>query len=284
MKVLKVIYITSLVILFAKLNHTYAQEAGTLKTVLTNCFIIDCTGKPPMKDMTVIIVDNHIEKIKRGPYRPSPGEKDVRVFDLEGGYVLPGLWNVHTHIGNILPDPKNILANDPLPATLIRAGRICMDALRRGFIGIRNVGDRDYIDLFWRDAFDSGVFVGPRIFGCGNEITATGGHGTEGPFGVVAIEIDGPYEMRKAIREHTKHRVDWIKIMADELHQDELEASVETAHENRLRVAVHAAEPAAGKAVAAGVDCIEHGYRLKDETIKLMAEKAPFTVRPSCAI
>ena len=107
MKVLKVIYITLLVILFAKLNHTYAQEAGTLKTVLTNCNVIDCTGAKPMKNMTVVITGNKITDIKRGMYRPSPGEKEVRLFDLKGGYVLPGLWNVHTHIGDILPDPKH---------------------------------------------------------------------------------------------------------------------------------------------------------------------------------
>ena len=276
MKGLKVLMLVVFVLLFSIINYTVAQNPNTIKTVLTNCVVIDCTGKPPMEDMTVVITGGKIVEIKRGTYDPSPGETTVRVFNLKGGYVLPGLWNVHTHIGDILPDPKNILANDPLPTTLIRAGRNCMDALRRGFIGIRNVGDRDYIDLFWRDAFDSGVFVSPRIFGCGNEITATGGHGTEGPFGVVAIEIDGPYEMRSAIREHKKHGVDWIKIMADELQQDELEAAVETAHENGLRIAAHAAEPVSGKAVEAGVDCIEHGYGLKDETIELMAEKGTF--------
>jgi len=207
MKGLRVLMLVVVAILFSIISTTYAQNPNTSKTVLTHCVVIDCTGKPPMEDMTVVITGGRIAEIKRGIYDPSPGETNVRVFNLEGGYVLPGLWNVHTHIGDILPDPKNILANDPLPASLIRAGRNCMDALRRGFIGIRNVGDRVYIDLFWRDAFNSGVFVGPRIFGCGNEITATGGHGTEGPFGVVAIEIDGPYEMRSAIREHKKHGV-----------------------------------------------------------------------------
>ncbi len=82
--------------------------------------------------------------------------------------------------------------------------------------------------------------------------------------------------MRNAILEHTKRRLDWIKIMADELQQDELEAAIKTAHENGLRIAAHAAEPAAGKAVAASIDCIEHGYGLTYETIKLMAEKNTF--------
>jgi len=273
---MRVVGIVSLVVLFAVGNQTYAQETSSMKTVLTNCSVIDCTGKPPMEDMTVVITDDTITEIRSGTYRQSPGETNVRVFDLEGSYVLPGLWNVHTHIGDLILDLKNILPNEPSPPALIRAGRNCMEALRRGIVGIRNVGDRDYMDVFWREAFYTGVFVGPRIFACGNEITSTGGHGTDRRFGVVAIEIDGPYEMRSAIREHKKNRVNWIKIMADGFQQDELEAAIKTAHENGLRIVAHAAEPAAGKAVAAGIDSIEHGYGLKDETIELMAEKGTF--------
>ena len=57
-------------------------------------------------------------------------------------------------------------------------------------------------------------------------------YGADRRFGAVAIEIDGPYEVRNAIREHTKHRLNWIKIMADELQQDELEAAIKTAPVN----------------------------------------------------
>jgi imidazolonepropionase-like amidohydrolase len=260
------------------MSNAYGQDTSKKKTVLMNCVVIDCTGTPPMENMTVVIRDDSITEIRHGTYRQSPGEKNVRIFNLEGGYVLPGLWNVHTHIGDLLPDPKNILANEPLPPSVIRSGRTCMDALRRGFIGIRNVGDRDYIDVFWREAFNAGVFVGPRIFASGNEITATGGHGTDRRFGVVAIEIDGPYEMRSAIREHKKHRLNWIKIMAGELQQDEIEAAVKTAHQRGMRITADAGEPVAGIAVKAGIDCIEHGDQLTDETIALMAKKGTFYV------
>jgi len=59
---------------------------------------------------------------------------------------------------------------------------------------------------------------------------------------------------------------------------DEVEAAVEVAHHNGLRVASHSREPATYRSVQAGVDSIEHGYGLKDETIKLMAEKGTFYV------
>jgi len=277
MKALRVLGIGSLVVLFAGVNQTYAQDTSSMNTVLTNCSVIDCTGKPPMENVTVVITGNTITEIERGTYRQSPAENNVRVFDLNGGYVLPGLWNVHAHLDDLLPDPKHLLDNEPVGRSAIRAGRNAMEALRHGFTGLRITGERDYLDVAWRDAFESGVFIGPRIFACGNPITATGGHGWE-PVGPVAIQIDGPYEMRKAVREHIKHGVDHIKIMDTELSLDELEAAVETAHQRGRRVCAHSAEPTSNRSVKAGVDCLEHGYGLTDETIQLMVEKGAFYV------
>lgn len=248
-----------------------------MRTILTNCTVIDCIGKAPIKNMTVVIEGNKITRLEPGIYKKKPGDQNIRIFDLEGGYVLPGLWNVHVHLEDLFPDPNHIMEGEPLVDAVIRAGRNAMDGLRRGFTGLRDVGERNYLDVAWREAFDKGVFVGPRIFACGPPITATGGHGWE-PIGPAAIQIDGPYEMRKAVRENIKHGVDWIKIMDTELRPDEIKAAVETAHQRGLRVCAHSGEPTAYQSVQAGVDCLEHGYGLKDETIKLMAEKNVFYV------
>ena len=55
------------------------------KTVLTNCTVIDCTGRPPMEDVTVVIVGNKIAEIEQGSYKKSAEEKNTKVFDLDGG-------------------------------------------------------------------------------------------------------------------------------------------------------------------------------------------------------
>ena len=250
-----------------------AQE-NALTTILTNATVIDATGAPPRADSTVVIRGNRIVEIRAGRYQGPEGD-GVRVFDLEGGYILPGLWNNHSHLSDLLPDPHNILVGEPILPAAIRAGRNAMDALRSGFTSLRMTGERDYIDVAWRDAFDAGVFVGPRIIASGNPITATGGHGADG-IGVVAIEIDGPFEMRRAIREDIKNGADFIKIMVDELQPDEIRAAIETAHQYDVKVTGHAREPGARLAVELGIDSIEHGYGLTDETIRLMAEKGTF--------
>jgi imidazolonepropionase-like amidohydrolase len=250
-----------------------AEQNEPTKTVLTNCNVIDCTGKKPMENMTVVIRGNTITEIKRGSYGSSGAEEGVRVIDLDGGYVLPGFWNVHMHMAALLPDPNNILQGEPLPSAVIRAGLNAMDGIRWGFTSIRTVGERDYLDVSWRDAFDAGFFMGPRIFTCGEAVSITGGHRGDVPSGA-----DGVAEIRKAVRSRIVQGVDWIKIMGVEMLQDELEAAVETAHHMGRRVASHSKEPATYRSVKAGVDCIEHGYGLRDETIRLMVEKGTFYV------
>jgi len=262
-----------------------------MKTILTNCTVIDCTGKLPMEDMTVIIEGDKIAELKPGVYQQAAGEGE-RVFDLKGGYVLPGLWNVHVHLGDLLPDPKYLMDSESAIDYAIRAGRNAMDALRAGVTGNRVVGEDAFVDVAWKWAFDAGVFVGPRLFVCGKAILVTGGHG-HGTLG--AVEVDGPYEMRKAVREQLKHGADQIKLVVtggvmtagegmqeSQLLLDEIQAATEVAHQKGKRVCVHAWGTAGVKtAIRGGVDCIEHGL-LDDEAVEMMVENDVFYVPTLC--
>ena len=250
-------------------------EANSLiqhsKTVLTNCNIISCSGSKLMKNMTLTIIGNKISEIKRGKYKPARGDKDINVIDLEGGYVLPGFWNMHMHLSGLLPDPNHVQDNESTASATIRAGLNAMDGIRHGFTSIRSVGERDYIDIAWRDAFNQGYFMGPRIFASGEPVTATGGHRGDVEFG-----SDGVSEIRKAVRQRIQNGVDWIKIVDVEMLLDELEAAIETTHSLGRKITSHSREPATYRSVLAGIDCIEHGYGLTDKTIKLMAEKGVY--------
>jgi len=270
--------LTFIIILISCLMVGLLDAAGekapdSKKIVLTNCNVIDGTGREPMASMTVVISGNTITDIRQGGYEKSAEEENVRLLNLENGYVLPGFWNVHMHLAALLPDPNNLQEHESLSSAVIRAGLNAMDGLRSGFTSIRTVGEREYLDLAWRDAFDQGFFMGPRIFGSGEVVSITGGHRGDVPSGA-----DGVAEIRKAVRTRIVNGVNWIKIMGVEMLQDELEAAVETAHYNGLRVASHSKEPSTFRSVKAGVDCIEHGYGLRDETIELMAAKGTFYV------
>jgi len=273
-----------------------------MRTVLTNCTVIDCTGSSPKQDMTIVIDDDTISEVtsaasgKSGKTTKGSDAEGIsaesRVLDLQGGYVLPGLWEAHTHLGDLIPDPHNLLESESIFDYTIRAGRNAIDALKKGITSIRVCGDDSFTDVAWKRAFDAGVMVGPRLFVSARPICITGGHG-HGTLG--ALEVDGPDEMRKAVRENIKNGADLIKLMVtggvmtegetmqeSQLLPDEIEAAVEVAHMRGKRVAVHAWGTEGVKtALRGGVDSIEHGL-LDDEAIDMILERDAFYVPTIC--
>ncbi len=275
MKFFKPLGFILLAILFSIGNLSYGKEKSPKINVLTNGHLIDGTGRALMKDVTVIIEGNIIKEIRQGIYHQPPGKMNVLVFDLDGGYILPGLWNMHVHLSDLLPDVHDMLGHELTFPAFIRAGRNAMDALKRGFTGLRIVGERDYIDLAWRDAFDKGIFVGPRLFAAGKIVTPSEGNPSE-PGWPVEIYADGPDEIRKAVRKNIATGIDLVKIFAPPLQEDEMATIIGIAHRHGLKVTAHSGGKSAHRAVVAGVDCIEHGTMISDETIQLMTEKGTF--------
>jgi len=128
------------------------------------------------------------------------------------------------------------------------------------------------MDVAWKRAFDSGQYVGPRLYACGHFLTTTGGHFlTSGH----AHECDGPYGFVKAIREQIKRGVDHIKLNLSGgimgpawdrhsqsfLLEEELEAAFAICRQRGFRVMAHAASPETVVAAARlGAHSVEHGY------------------------
>ena len=237
-------------------------------TVLTNANVIDATGSPVQAGMTLVITGNTITSIMPGAYRPTGDE--ARVIDLDGAYVVPGFWNMHTHLTALLPH-NHALDGASEGSKVIRAGVNAMEGLRHGFTALRSVGEEDYIDVTWQRAFDQGYFMGPRIFASGQPVSPTAGHR-----GSTVDGADGVAAIRKAVRSRIQNGVSTIKIHNVEMLPDELAAVVETAHSLGVHVTAHTREPAAQAAVEAGVDCLEHGYGLTDHTIELMVRRGTF--------
>jgi len=233
-------------------------------------FVIDGTGGPVQEDMTIVISGERIAEVTEGPYESSGAGDRAEVHDLDGAWVLPGFWNMHTHLSVMFPH-NHALDDERLPSKVIRAGLNAIDGLRHGFTSVRSVGEEDYIDVAWQQAFDHGFFLGPRIFASGEPVSPTAGHR-----GSVDEGADGVAAIRKEVRRRVQRGARVIKLFSVEMLPDELEAAVETARSLGVHVTSHVREPGARAAVEAGVDCLEHGYGLTDETIELMAEKGTF--------
>ena len=259
-----------------------------MRTVLKNATLIDCVNATPAENTSVLIEDGRIADIVTAGRKAET--RDATVIDLEGAYLMPGLWDVHVH-----PDYLS-LAEAPLAEQVALFGHRLMTSLTEsGIVGFRCAGTHSFMDVAWKRAFDSGQFVGPRLYACGHFLTTTGGHFlTTGH----ALECDGPYGFVKAIREQIKNGVDHIKlnlsggIMGPDwdrhwhsfLLQDELEAAFAICKQREFKVMAHATNPHAVKnAVRLGAHSVEHGYIMDDECIDLMLERGTWYV-PTLAI
>jgi imidazolonepropionase-like amidohydrolase len=260
--------------------------------------LIDGTGAPVQANVDVVIEDKKITSIDPSAETQHTHTTDAatEVIDLQGQFLLPGLWDAHAHLGMVFPQTD--LSKTPhheLPSErTVRCGHAAMQTLDVGVTNVRVVGEADYVDVAWKKAFASGMFTGPRLFVCGRALIATGGHGWGHGN---SVQVDGPYEVRKAAREQMKRGADQIKLMITggvasptetmyepQMTFDEIQAAVEVAQFKGRKVCAHIGGSLGAKmAVKAGVASVEHGYFLDDEALDMMAENGTFYV-PTLAV
>ena len=173
--------------------------------------------------------------------------------------------------------------------------------LEAGFTAIRNVGAEGGADISLRKAIDDGLVTGPRIWTARQGLSITGGHGDQGglvpALGVASTWmngiVDSPEEAAKAVRYQHKYGADLIKFTAtggvlsigdsgtaQQFSEAEMRSIVETAHLLGIKVAAHAhGKHGMEAAIRAGVDSIEHGTMLDDETIALFKKHGRISCR-----
>ena len=242
----------------------------------------------------------------------SSGENEV--LDLGDVTLLPGLMDMEVNL--LMGGRGETLAFSPVqddpPLRMLRAVGNARRTLRAGFTTVRNLGlfvktGGYLLDVALAKAIDAGWIDGPRIVPAGHAITPTGGHLDPTMFaayapGIMPLSLEegianGVDEVRKAVRYQIKHGARLIKVCASggvmshtgtpgaqHYSDEELRAIVDEAHRRGLKVAAHThGADAVRAAVEAGIDCIEHGFLLDDDTIALMAERGTFLV-PTTAL
>jgi imidazolonepropionase-like amidohydrolase len=251
--------------------QTVPELASGAPVAIVGATVVDLEGGPPIRDAVVIARGERIEAVGRKDATPIPA--DAIEIDASGLWLLPGLMNMHVHFGLVLPGAAGAaLGNETEAELALRMASAARETLFAGITTVRTTGERGHVDLALQRAIDRGEAQGPRIFSAGESVQVTGGHGSSA--GEVAN--DGPYEFREAVRKEFRAGARWIKILisggiatpggdiaAAYMTPDELEAVTDVAHRLGAKVTAHSGSPTATlDAIAAGVDCIEHGYFL----------------------
>jgi imidazolonepropionase-like amidohydrolase len=245
------------------------------RTVVRGATLIDGTGVRPVENAVVLIEENRITAI--GTTQSLAIPEDAVVIDGTRRFLLPGLIDLHVHMFT-----PQFISFPPKGDLMAYAGLICFNnlrsALQAGVTTVRDVGDYKHIDLAVKSAAERKLILAPRIFASGIGISMTGGHGSESPG--LNREVDGVEAVRKAVREEIKAGADWIKLLTShrsdfpEFSQEEISAGVEETHRLGKKIAIHAANLVGVRMAArAGVDSIEHGSFVDEESADLMAKK-----------
>ena len=261
------------------------------------------------KDMQVkqgLVIVTEGEKIT-DIVKEVPKSPDMKVVDLDGRYIMPGLINMHVHLaGNGKPQKKQ-RDNEKLVKTLMGtalsravAYKVVSDFARTellsGVTTIRTVGGLGDFDTRLRDEIAAGKRVGPRILAANEGISVPGGH-MAGSVAVAAHSID---EALKQLEHAGNEKVDLVKLMITggvldakekgvpgelKMKPGMVKAVCDRAHAAGYKVAAHVESPEGVKvALANGVDSIEHGAKPDDEMIRLFKEKNAFlctTISPA---
>jgi imidazolonepropionase-like amidohydrolase len=249
--------------------------------VLTNARVFAAEDESVVSSGAVWVSGNRIRYAgPRDALAPMP--EGPEIVDVGGRFVMPGMTETHAHLSFADASPFSIGAKSVEESTIVAVGNAAL-MLSAGFTSAISFGSTYKIDVALRDAINSGRIVGPRLLAAGRDLGATASN-VDGDGGLSQIE-DGPWALRKAVREQRKQRVDIVKIFIDgesinptcppgELSfcDEEVAAIVDEAHRRRLRVACHARSAAAVKQAArAGVDYIGHANYLDDEAVELLA-------------
>ncbi|MDQ1922770.1 metal-dependent hydrolase family protein [Massilia pseudoviolaceinigra] len=253
------------------------------------------------RDKVSIVIENGSIK-SVGPMAPGPGH-----IDLSAHSCLPGLIDMHVHLtgetqkqADALRDAISLNPADHAYRSVIFAER----TLKAGFTTVRDLGASDGLNVSLKRAIAAGSIPGPRMFTSGKSIATTGGHadptnnysqrlthalGTPGPNEGVVNSAEGA---REAVRARYKEGADLIKVTAtggvlsqarsgqnSQYTEDELRAIISTAKDYGFRVAAHAhGTEGIKRALRAGIDSIEHGTMMDDETIALFKKHGAWFV------
>ncbi|MBY0114247.1 MAG: amidohydrolase family protein [Phycisphaerales bacterium] len=290
----------SLAAAFAASSFSFAQDAKPADrySVIRCGTLLDIAGTPAKKNATLVVKNGVVDRVVEGlgPIdlaKEQASGANVQEIDLRDKFVLPGLIDCHVHLTFEFNKESRLRSiTESECDSAIRGVLAAKKTVEAGFTTVRDLGGESHAVFALRHGVVRGDIVGPRIVAAGKAISVSGGHADPsngwrddvypqpGPEAGVA---DGPDECRKAVRLQIKNGADVIKItatggvlslssagLAKHFTDDEIQALVDTTHSMGRKIAAHAHGTDGINAVLrAGIDSVEHGTYMDEESIRL---------------
>ncbi|NKB39154.1 MAG: amidohydrolase family protein [Gammaproteobacteria bacterium] len=266
------------------------------KIALVGAQVIDGIGNKPLRGKTIIIEGNRIIALVDKKAIP----RDVKLIELNGATLLPGLIDSHAHPLIAGDDYQTDHLQGSSAYKTLKGYKALRNLLNAGWTTVRVAGDTDvyYGNQDIKRLIDEGVLIGPRIFGAAHYLSITGGGGDVNYYSpeqqLIAdgLVVDGVDEIRKAVRTEAKYGADWIKVLVTgafmsvgdnprnvQFSEEEFRALMEEANRQDMPVMAHAhATEGIKMAVRLGARSIEHGSYMDDEAIRLMKKHGAYLV------
>lgn len=262
-------------------------------TLIRNATVFDATGRAPFAG-DLLVEGNRIAAVTPAGAAAHQAET---VIDAAGRFCMPGMTEGHGHLSfENVTATENLITPTP-EEQVFAAARGARALLEAGFTSVYGASEAKLrLGVAVRNEVNAGRLPGPRIRAGGLEISVTGGMGDEstehnpriGP----STLVNGPEEMRRAVRLQIREGVDNIKLdvsgdpfyawragtvgtpaTCSPMHYDELKMAVDTAHNLGRKVNVHSRSIEGSKmCVRAGVDAIFHVEHSDEELLDLLEE------------
>ncbi len=258
-------------VLFAFCASSQSQE---LKALVGGT-LIDGFGSVPLKNSVIIINGEKIQEIGTVGNITIPANAEI--ISTEGMTVLPGLWDMHVH--TMINGHSDYAYWDKTYLPLLQDVIMPSSAhqlLMAGVTSARDLGAPLEASIAVRDAINNGEIPGATLYVSGPFIQHKAYPGTE----AFRWGVDSPEDGRKKVRKLANAGVDVIKLIdQDQMSMEELQAVVDEAHKNNLKVVAHGHRPEEiRRGITVGVDCFEHtglssAPRYPDDVIKMIEER-----------
>jgi imidazolonepropionase-like amidohydrolase len=223
-------------------NQTLASN-NTGTVILEGATLIDGTGILPKPNTTIVIDGNRIVFVSNNTADNFLNLSAANRVNLTGKYIIPGLFDMHAHVGNVLKDSYNQSESEYALRML----------LTHGITTIRNPGGPTEQSVALRDNVSEGRIAGPQIFTAGQLLNTPQ---ISVPF--VEKKVQTEQDVRQEVRTQVVAGVDYIKLYVG-LTPNLLKAAIDEAHIYGKKVIGHLYMTSWTDAANLGIDALTHG-------------------------